>query len=86
MRLSTSGCRWSYDLIHDDAWFGRQPTYFDRAVELLDRRRTEHAKLVLARDALTGTRYRHGRHLQARTGLRTRWHTPSSWRATRGCT
>jgi predicted O-methyltransferase YrrM len=30
-----AGLTGPYDLIHDDGWFGRQPSYYDRAIELL---------------------------------------------------
>jgi len=30
-----AGLEGQYDLIHDDGWFGRQPTYYDRVVRLL---------------------------------------------------
>jgi len=48
-----------YDLIHDDAWFGRQPAYFDRALELLKPGGVlSMPNWFLLKDALTGTRYR----------------------------
>ena len=48
-----------YDLIHDDAWFGRQPAYFDRVVELLKPGGVlSMPSWFLLEDALTGTRYR----------------------------
>jgi len=48
-----------YDLIHDDAWFGRQPAYFERVVALLEPGGVlSMPSWFLLEDALTGTRYR----------------------------
>ena len=48
-----------YDLIHDDAWFGRQPAYFDRVVQLLKPGGVlSMPNWFLLEDALSGTRYR----------------------------
>jgi predicted O-methyltransferase YrrM len=47
------------DLIHDDAWFGRQPAYFDRLIQLLKPGGVlSMPNWFLLEDALTGTRYR----------------------------
>jgi predicted O-methyltransferase YrrM len=48
-----------YDLVHDDAWFGRQPAYFDRMVQLLKPGGVlTMPNWFLLQDALTGTRYK----------------------------
>ena len=48
-----------YDFIHDDAWFGCQPAYFERVVEVLRPGGVlSMPNWFLLEDALTGRRYR----------------------------